>query len=181
MRVRHLIDGCVRYDPEAWAQLWEIVSSAVLYPIRRLLQNHEIGLELADDVMQDFYLFLREKNLEHLRAFQSETMPQFRVYLRTLAIHFTLNSMRKMKRMQREEARALLDTPPPDRTGPTERQIESTMRELESLMPEKDRTKLAKILHMNSLDEARLSATRSSRTDRRWKRELYRRYGRRVI
>jgi DNA-directed RNA polymerase specialized sigma24 family protein len=152
-----------------------------LYPIRRLLQNHDFGLELADDVMQDFYLFLRANDLEHLRAFQAETMPQFRVYLRTLAIHFTLNSIRKIKRMRREEARVLLEAPPPDRTGPTEQQIESIMRELQSLMPEKERAKLAKILHMNSLEEARLSKPPSSRTYRRWKREIYRRYGRRVI
>ena len=187
MRVRELIDGCCRNEPEAWANLWEIVSSAVLYPIRRLLQHQAIGLELADDVMQDFYLYMRERDLEHLRAFRGEAMPQFRVYLRTLAIHFTLNYMRKIKRERYQEAQALRDTLPPDRDGPTERQIESTMRELESLMPEKEREKLIDLLRADYLDpdlassEIESATSRSRRTYRRWKDELYRRYGRRVI
>jgi DNA-directed RNA polymerase specialized sigma24 family protein len=184
MRVRDLIDRCSKNNPEAWAQLWEVASSAALYPIRRLLQHHSIGLELADDVMQEFYVYLLERDMENLRAFRGEAMPQFRVYLRTLATHFTMNAMRKIMRIRRQEAQAALGAPLPDRTGPTERQIELTMEELESLMPEKERLRLTEILRVGSLDEATLESeaeTRSSRTYRRWKDELYRRYGRRVI
>ena len=106
MTVQDLIDQCSKNDPEAWARLWEIASSAALYPIRRLLQHHGIGLELADDVMQEFYVYLLERNMENLLAFRGEAMPQFRVYLRTLATHFTMNAMRKIMRIRRQEAKA---------------------------------------------------------------------------
>jgi DNA-directed RNA polymerase specialized sigma24 family protein len=186
MEVRDLIDRCSQNDPEAWAGLWEIVSSAALYPIRRLLQHQGIGLELADDVMQEFYMYLLQKDMEPLRAFVGESMPQFRVYLRTLAVHFTLNAMRKFMRVRRQDEKAALGAPLPDRTGPTEQQIELTMRELESLMSDKDRSRLARLLCIESLPEANDSEvdplnTRSGRTIRRWQEELYRRYGRRVI
>jgi DNA-directed RNA polymerase specialized sigma24 family protein len=186
MTVRDLIDGCRGDDPEAWAMLWEVVSSAGLYPIRRLLQRQGLGLELADDVMQEFYFYIREGDLHHLRAFRGQAMPQFRAFIRTLAIHFALNTLRKMKRLRRQEAEAARAASPPDRSGPTARQIRSAMQELTSLMSDDDRAKVLQLLGDTALvDEFMQAETsdpsrRSRRTLRRWREELYRKYARRV-
>jgi DNA-directed RNA polymerase specialized sigma24 family protein len=186
MNVRELIDGCCGNDPTAWAALWEIVSSAALYPIRRLLQRQGLGLELADDVMQEFYLYIRQEDLKQLRSFRGQAMPQFRAFIRTLAVHFALNAMRKLKRIRRQEDEAARFATPPDRSGPTANQIRSTMQELTALMPNDDRLKVLQILDDKSLaDELRSevgcnTGPRSRRTERRWREELFRKYARRV-
>jgi DNA-directed RNA polymerase specialized sigma24 family protein len=187
MHVRDLIDRCCNNDPEAWATLWEIVSSAALYPIRRLLHRQGLGLELADDVMQEFYLHIREDNLRHLRSFRGDAMPQFRAFIRTLAIHFALNTLRKVKRMQRLEDEVARTASRPDRSGPTASQIRRAMQELASLMSHADRAKVLQLLRdqsllddtlLNILDktEPAHSSPRSRRTHRRWREELYRKY-----
>jgi DNA-directed RNA polymerase specialized sigma24 family protein len=182
MSVRELIEHCGRNEPEAWAELWEVVASAALFPIRRLLQRQGFGLELADDALQELYVYLREDDLQHLRAFRGDSIPQFRAYLRTLAIHFTLNLIRRIKRVQRLEAEALRSASLPDRTGPTEHQIELALRELESLMSETERVQLRCALEageeLEPGERAELSsAARSLRTYRRWRETLYRKYG----
>jgi DNA-directed RNA polymerase specialized sigma24 family protein len=185
MTVRDLVDGCRGNSPEAWAKLWEVVSSAAGYPIRRLLQQQGLDLELADDVMQEFYLHLRKNDLHHLRSFRGQTMAQFRPFIRTLAIHFALNTLRKIKRIQHLEEKAAHAALAPDRAGPTARQIRSALRELTSLMSNDDRAKLIQLLCDKTLidqcSEASDVSPRSTRTRRRWRDELYRKYHRRII
>lgn len=173
MQVRELIDRCCKNDPEAWTELWGIVESAALYPVRRLLQNQRFAIDWAEDVMQDFYLFLQQEDFHHLRTFHGQSMSQFRVYLRTSAIHFTLNTTRKMKRLQRTETKAFRDAPITDRNGPTEEDVGSKLRELESLMEERDKSRFEEILSG--------AVEGSERTYRRWRRDLYRKYSHRVI
>src|SRR5262245_3059969 len=186
MEVRQLIDGCINNDAEAWALLWQVVSSAALCPIRRLLQRQHLSLELADDVMQEFYLYIRKDDLHHLRAFRGQAMAQFRAYTRTLAVHFALNMLRRMKRIQRQEDKAARAVALPDRTGPSARQIQSALQELTSLMSEDDLAKVRHLLGDNTLlnltgpTDASDSSPKSGRTQRRWRKELYRKYARRV-
>jgi DNA-directed RNA polymerase specialized sigma24 family protein len=182
MQVRHLIEGCCDNDSNAWATLWEVVSSAALFPIRRLLQRQSLDMEFADDVMQEFYLYIREDNLHHLRSFRGHSMAQFRAFIRTLAVHFALNTLRKIQRLRRKEDEAARAVSRPDRGGPTAHQIQTAMQELTSLMSAADRAKVLQLLDKNvpaDVSSESNDARKSKRTERRWREELYRKYARR--
>lgn len=173
-----LIEACVRNDPESWVKMWQMVESAGVYPVQRLLQNQGLGLELADDIAQEFYLWLRSNNFKYLREFQGQSFSQLRVYLRSGMVHFALNFRRKMTRMRRVEAEAQRMAPRPERE-PTEEQTRFAVREIESLMSDKDRARFAQLMETDST--AMDVGGRSARTNRRWREELLRKYGHKAI
>src|SRR5262249_47121925 len=87
-------------------------------------------------------------------------------YLRGVAAHFVRDRLRKLRRAEAREARAVrrLGGRPP---GPTEAQVHAAREELEGRLAEPIRQRLRVILK-----ESRPTAVVSGRTLRRWSREL---------
>jgi DNA-directed RNA polymerase specialized sigma24 family protein len=182
MTTQQLIEGCYRNEGGAWAELWQIVESSSLGPIRRSLARWHFDVSLVDDIMQELYQYLQADELGRLRSFRGATKPELCSYLRTLATRFALQTVRKWDRNRRREALTLRLAPPPDRTGPTEEEIQAVLCELDSVVSASDRVKLRKVLgDLQLLPETEnanspAAPTPAQRTVRHWCHELRRNY-----
>jgi hypothetical protein len=183
--VHELLSRCASHDDEGWTELWRIVESVSLPPIQRQLYAHGLDVSLADDVLQELYLYLQAGSLKRLRLFRGTCDPQFRAYLQTIVIRFTKRVLRRWCRARRREAAALRDNARPSPGGPTDSQLQQALRELMSALPKPDRIKLRTVSHCRDLLGEGGTLERSgtdvpARTARRWRNELYRKYRRLV-
>jgi DNA-directed RNA polymerase specialized sigma24 family protein len=181
MRIRELIDRCSQNEGEAWAELWQIVEDTVLRPLRRLLTSYHLDLSLADDVLQEFYKYLQDDNLRRLQLFRGASEVEFKAFLRTIAVRFTLKLLRKWQRRRQRENTAIRFAARPTRWTLTEPQEKAALSELLSVMTDGDRRKLCTILgsEWSAKAEPEGSSTchsPSARTVRHWQHELIRKY-----
>src|SRR5206468_1662333 len=136
-----------------------------------------------EDIVQDLYLHLRAEDGRRLRIFAGSDEATFRAYLRAVGIRFALNQARKQWCLLRREAEAAESAARPPQNGPSEPQIVAALAELESLLPPADRNKLRWLLEQKTHPEAGAAQeppaeTISSRTHRRWRRDLLNRLDR---
>jgi DNA-directed RNA polymerase specialized sigma24 family protein len=182
MTTQQLIEGCGRNEGQAWAELWQIVEGSCLGLIRRVLTRWHFEVSLVDDVMQELYRYLQADGLCRLRSFRGASKPELCGYLRTIATRFAVRTVRKWDRNRRREALTLRLAPPPDRTGPTEEEIQAALRELDSIATASDRLKLRKVLGDLHLlpetedDDSPTATAPAQRTVRHWCQELRRTY-----
>lgn len=179
MEVRALIQRCRGSDSAAWEELWPLLSSAANDPTRRLLKRNDLDASLAEDILQDLYIHWKGSELSLLGDFHGTGEAKFRQFLRSSALYFGRNWIRKWKKGQRREVRALTRLKPTDRSCSTEQQILSRIREVESLMDEDDRRKLAFVSNVVSAHSAEQPP--SPRTLRRWQRYLCKKYSGKLI
>jgi hypothetical protein len=170
-------------DDTAWLKLWNIVHSAVLFPVTKLLQQRGYAKGWVADVLQDLYLHLQENSWARLEAFHGTSEGELRDFLRQIAIRFANDWVQREQRHLKHEAQALHGAAPPTRDGPTEQQIENARKEVESIMTAAEREKLHAVSGQDSSpsgdpDTSASPAKRvSTRTIRRWRDELLRHYG----
>lgn len=183
MNIPDLIARCAQNEVQAWRALCQLTESATLFPIRRMLTSRGFDLRLAEDVVQDLYLSLIEHALHPLLIFQGTSEPEFRVFLRTIAVRFALRTIKKWDASRRKE-RAARAKAVPMRAGPTEKDFREIASELKSLMIGGDWEKLGVISDftdsLGGEPEAKHAAV-PSRTIRRWRGELYRKYSSQIV
>jgi hypothetical protein len=91
-------------DDTAWLKLWNIVHSAVLFPVTKLLQQPGYAKGWAADVLQDLYLHLQENSRARLEAFHGTSEGELRDFLRQIAIRFANDWVRREQRHLKYEA-----------------------------------------------------------------------------
>lgn len=185
MNVRQMLERCADRDGVAWMKLWMFVEEAGLPPIRRLLETRSLDGALAEDVLQEFYLFLLQRDLGPLQTFSGTDPMQFHAFVRTVVVHFALNVLKKLQRQHRRvqhmsRPEELASTA--IQAGPTSWQISQAIRELEFAMTPEDRAKWRLIQAHWNVHETQNAATLarnsapSDRTFRRWSLQLFRKY-----
>src|SRR5262249_2450344 len=118
MDVHSLINSSVRGAEGAWVELWDLVKDAAGVSIHRLLRSRGLDALLAEDLLQEFFIYLKAHDLRLLRGFQGTCEPQFRAFLRIAASRFALRTLRVWQRNQRR-AIAAWTAAPPLTAGPT--------------------------------------------------------------
>jgi DNA-directed RNA polymerase specialized sigma24 family protein len=178
-----LLDRCEHKDPEAWPELWHLVEDLAAGPVLRLIRCWHLDASLADDVLQEFYIYLQAGDFRRLRVFRGTRQSAWKGFLHAIAMRFTLKMIRRWHRTHQEEMEARHHFFRPDRRGPTEKSIEAVLRELALIMPEHDWAKLQWISGCPEL-MAEIKAEKSARdqppalrTIRHWRCELFRKYG----
>ena len=136
-----LLERCAAKEKEeaAWAEWWTIVARAASYPIRHLLRRHGLDPDLAADVLQELYEHLEADSCARLHAFQGTTEAELRAYLHEVAHRLATKRLGQWRRDRKHEADAVRGAGPPARDGPTEQQVESARREVQSGMSRSDR------------------------------------------
>jgi len=120
------------------------------------------------------------------RVFHGTSEEELRAFLGVVAYRFALKLIAKWDRIRETEQEALHHLAPPMRDGPSEQEIEIARRDLESMMPAADRDKLRQIaqdtgaLAGGSDGYSLANSAIPERTLRRWRLELFRKYGDRI-
>ena len=166
-------------------ELWDLVKDAAGVSIHRMLRSRGLDALLAEDLLQEFFIYLKAHDLRLLRGFQGTCEPQFRAFLRIAASRFALRTLRVWQRNQRREI-AAWTAAPPLRAGPTEEQIRQAVGELESVITSEDREKLRMISECPDLLPEEVEAEKhrpaaAPRTLRHWRGELLQRYAGRLV
>ncbi len=189
LSVTELIGRCQANDAIAWQELWNIIDRAARYRIRRLLRARRLDETQDDDVLQDLYEHMRNDYCMRLSLFRGTTHGELRAFMGKVAYRFAKKLVVKWKRARGKEEEAANYAGSPARDGPTERQIESARRELESAMPMADWRKLQLISDNpfsstgppgHSKASCAESRAMAKRTIRQWRLELIRKYGDRI-
>ncbi|HZY84734.1 MAG TPA: hypothetical protein VFE78_07875 [Gemmataceae bacterium] len=177
-----LITECAANDPDGWANMWRIIEGIALGPVRRLLRQYRFDGDLADDVLQELYLYLQVESARRLRLFRGTTVPQFQAYIRVTATRFGKKMIRRWERTRLREYWAARGA---SRTavcgGPTDSQVRLAVAELLRLLPPDDYFKLQSVSAYcqpgaNGEAAGAPSARVPSRTARRWRSELLHKY-----
>lgn len=92
--LRELIARCDGDDPDAWDELWRDLESVVAGALASFARERGIALDLAEDIHQDYFLFLREDPASHLGAFRGGTWEEFHAFIRVGVRRFAQNSVR---------------------------------------------------------------------------------------
>jgi hypothetical protein len=186
MPVPALIERCIHRDPVAWCEFWSLVQEAASFTIRTLLRQNERQLSEVDDLLQELYLHLQELEFARLRAFRGTTPGELRSFVRVLAGRFMNHELRASHTCARHEVKLLRSLSPPDRNGPTEEQIAFARAELERLMTQTERKRLNAVcgeaapVCASNVKHTPQPEQIGSRTCRRWRCHLYRKYGDKV-
>lgn len=106
VNIRDIIDACGRDEAPAWGELWPLIETVALVPLSRLLHSWHLDPTLADDALQDFFLYLRAQNLRRLQRFDGNTEAEFQAFLRTMAVRFFLKRVRRWHHARQREAEA---------------------------------------------------------------------------
>ncbi len=162
-----LIEQCLANNAEAWADLWLIFDHAVGQPLRQLLHRAGFQATDADDVTQEIYLFLREDDHRRLRSFRGTTERELKSWIRKLAINFMHNWVQKRWLSTKRDREFSKSLPATDRSGATEPEVVSFLKDLESIVSDDDTR------HLRILAGLKPSSTPvSKRTLQLWRKQL---------
>lgn len=185
LEIRDMIRRCSDGAPSAWQDLWEVVEGAAKGPIRSFLWSRQLDPTLCDDIAQDLFLYLSEETARRLGAFRGSSTPEFRLYVRVIALRFASRCVRRHLRTRRLEEKAARDRTRPCDPGPTERQLRLVRQELDGLMGDADRERLRMVQGLPSDPEpdedVAAAESPSLRTKQRWGKDLFDLYARRVV
>ena len=86
--VESLIRQCAEGEDAGWEELCEVIDHIASVPIRQFLRTSSETLEDADDLRQEFFLYLRRHSARRIRHFRGTSEVQLRSYLRVLVVRF---------------------------------------------------------------------------------------------
>jgi hypothetical protein len=180
MGLAELIAECAANDRGGWSKMWRMIEGIAVGPVQQLLRQHRLGPELADDVLQELYLYLQVESARRLRLFRGTTEPEFRAYIRVTATRFARKVVRRWRQARCRESEAVRQSSRADRPGsPTDSQIRLAIRELLPLLPPDDYRKFQNISEYPGPGADWPAAGGRSvpaRTARRWRSELLQKY-----
>jgi hypothetical protein len=181
MGLADLIAGCAARDPDRWSKLWRLIEGIAWGPIQRLLRQHRFDKALADDLLQELYLYLQTESARRLRLFRGTTEPQFRAYIRVTATRFANKMILRWRRARYHESKAARAVFHAAVTkGPTDSQIRLAIGELLPLLPPADYHKLQNVAdYSEPVGNGGTASARGvvpPRTARRWRSELLHKY-----
>jgi RNA polymerase sigma-70 factor (ECF subfamily) len=156
---RRLLDGCLRGERGAWEEFHRrfhpLLERAVRFAFLKTL--YAVPAPDVENVVQDVYLRLYEKNFARLRTFEGRC--PFGAWLRSLAVRHALNYLRDEKRRGRFGGGSLEDLPlggPPERE-PGEAEEARGLRLVVDQLSPLQRTAL-KMFYYDGLSYRRISA-----------------------
>ncbi|MEW4566225.1 hypothetical protein AB1L88_00010 [Tautonia sp. JC769] len=163
---------------------WPIVERAATMALRRFQQSRRLDPNDAHDLIQDFWLHVIANQEAIFRTFRGTTDAELGRFTWVLADRFARRWHWRVRRRRAREAEALRGCPAPEREGPVEARVALAIHELNTLLSDEDRARLRCVReHLDAADVTDRSpgVPRSTRTYRRWREELYRRYGDRIL
>lgn len=94
---RELLARCTRGEKQAWNDLVGQYAALVYKTIRRTLGAYNSGIEpeIVDDLFQDFFLALYDKEFRKLRQFRGDRGCSLASWLRLLATRLTIDYVRR--------------------------------------------------------------------------------------
>lgn len=176
--VHGLIERCCRMDCAAWTEVYELIEENNKRRIERRLRTVGIGMDLAEDVLQELYLYLRSDQGRHLVTFRGSSRSEFIHFLCGVARRFTENCVRHWQRTVGREQQVNYPLKAPDRRGGTMQEIRAARLEFEASLNARERKRWVAVLQAEGLAESPNSVTRTvpARTLGQWKQTLYRKY-----
>jgi hypothetical protein len=154
---------------------WDLILTAATGPIRAGMHRAGLGEEW-EDALQEFSVYLIRLDGRRLRGFRGSTLGELRAFIRVVSRRFAARYVRRSLATRRLEDQALAGLAPSDRSGPTESQIITARRRIQSAMSDEEQHQLQAV---SGLDESFRSVDVPSvcdRTIRRWRNELVRKY-----
>lgn len=168
--VRELIDRSAAGDGDAWRALWNVIHGATSWQIRRLLAARGVDASEADDLIQEFYLYLSARSWARLQTFRGESEAELRQFARVIALRFARRCLLHRQRVAHREKGAIQargEVGP--EAGPTEPEEYAALERLAEDLDEQDRALLQAVLDPSGV------FPRSDRTYRRWAKRISRR------
>jgi hypothetical protein len=180
MQVREVMRRCLADDPEGWQELWLLVETAALTPIRAILERHGVDLRLAEDAIQELYFHLKDRDGRLMEAFAGTTEAELRGYLAALAKTFARDYVRALRRAQLREEKALKRTHVATLAHPNIGDLLATLGEFQAQLPPAHLARLQRLLELAGVTDDKGAAGAEPaippRRIRRWQRELHRRF-----
>jgi hypothetical protein len=182
--IQQLIRRCLAGEPAAWLEMWEIVEGSALRSALRLLRSRGLDPSLIDDARQDLFVHFREHDATRLRAFRGASEAEFHSYAVMVGVRFAERFYRGWRRARRRDIaiRRCLGTTADRAVGPGPRAL---LDELEAIMSRSDRRRLRVLVDLGGLARrppaGPVTRHPSARAVRRWRQELFLRYGGRVF
>jgi hypothetical protein len=159
--LRELITECDQGDAGAWEELWETLEIVVTQVVERFARRRGMDPSIAEDIRQDYFLFLREDTASHLVAFRGNTWEQFHAFISVSVRRFAQNHFRG--RIAREWNCSVpiesIGGERIDDAGPDEIEIRMFVVEIVSIMSKRHRATLGQwVLEETSPTEGGKSA-----------------------
>ena len=165
--------------------LWPIIEDVTGAAIFRSLAGSGRGSCEAEDLRQDFFVYLLEHASPFATSFRGTSVPELRRYLWVAAVRFARKRSGRARRahVRESEASARHDVGSP---GPNDAEIALAVAELDAILTGDERNHLHMVLEVARVRDTPDSETTppceppSSRTVRRWGEAIFRKYTDRV-
>jgi RNA polymerase sigma factor (sigma-70 family) len=125
-----LIAKCLAHDESGWDDFWQLFDHYAAQAVRAIVRRFGMGAQEADDVAQDLFVHLIEEDYRRLRSFRGTTDEELHAWLTKVACNFTRDWLDKQLRAIRRERQTVAESDRPNRSGPTEHELENLIREL---------------------------------------------------